>query len=310
MFTNQFKEATVLNNGQPLDLSLPDDDHDALLIILNVIHGHLKRVPRQITFEMLIKVAVLVDKYQFHEVMEWGTDMWTEDLKFTVPKVFTDDVIPWLCISWVFKRSTEFFNVTRVFQYQSSSGLKVGQTMGYPFPDYLINAINKGRENSLAGIIDTFKGLIEKYQGSEDTVCSHEDKDQAFRCDAMTLGMLTKRAKSIGIWPPPNPPYDGLSFIKLEDQIREMELDTLCEQAYNQRDLYNYRLRSRVPTCGIKKVSVDPCIIDLELKHHGLNLRDLTDQARKVPGPGLDQRANPLLANTKRPWVLRHRLPV
>lgn len=138
MLKNKFKEATVLHTMKYLEIPLPDDDPDALLILLNIIHGHLRRVPRKISVPMLTAISVLVDKYQFHEAAEIFAEIWMDHVKPSMPAQLTEEVLSWLCISWVFKRPFEFSRVTRIIQYESSEALKDEQTASYPIPDSVI----------------------------------------------------------------------------------------------------------------------------------------------------------------------------
>jgi hypothetical protein len=81
-----------------LELPLPDDDPDAISILLDVIHGHTRKVPRKVDFELLIHISILVDKYQLQEVVEVFFNGWIQALDQEVPASLTVDLIPWLCI--------------------------------------------------------------------------------------------------------------------------------------------------------------------------------------------------------------------
>lgn len=69
--------------------------------------------------------------------------------------------------------------------------------------------------------------LIGDYQNSAPR-CLRKD-GRAFHCDAMVLGALIKSSMSIGLWPPPAPPFTGVSFCHLSGQIQQMNVPTLCE---------------------------------------------------------------------------------
>lgn len=126
----------------------------------------------------------------------------------------------------------------------------------------------------MAGIVSKIQRLIDKYQGPE-TVCRNKIDDRAFRCDAMVLGLLIKRAKSVWVWPAPDPPYDGLSFKNLTQQIREMKFPTLCEEVYNKmKEEYSYSSTLGVkPTCAVQGKVIGPWIQKLEEEYLGLSLK-------------------------------------
>ncbi|MCJ1476644.1 hypothetical protein MMC13_005312 [Lambiella insularis] len=108
----------LLSQGY-VELPLPDDNQAALLILMNLIHGKLKKVPRKITLEMLTELAILVDKYELLEITEVFRDCWFEDLKTSIPQEFNQDLLPWLCISWVFAETEVFRRVTMIAKMES-----------------------------------------------------------------------------------------------------------------------------------------------------------------------------------------------
>ena len=65
-----FAEGDSLSVTGTLEKELPDDDPKAFEIILNIIHGHVKKVPLKADIKLLTQICVLIDKYCFHEVAE------------------------------------------------------------------------------------------------------------------------------------------------------------------------------------------------------------------------------------------------
>ena len=116
MLQDRFNEGQTLRSAGYLELPLPDDDPVAFTILLDVIHGHTRKVPRKINFELLIQISILVDKYQLQEVVEVFSDGWVEDLGQEVPASLTADLIHWLCIFWVFGQSDKFKLMTRIME--------------------------------------------------------------------------------------------------------------------------------------------------------------------------------------------------
>jgi hypothetical protein len=70
MLQDCFKEGQTLRSGGFLDLLLPDDDPAAFCILLDIIHGRNRKVPREIDMGLLAGITILVDKYQLQEVVE------------------------------------------------------------------------------------------------------------------------------------------------------------------------------------------------------------------------------------------------
>ena len=137
MLSREFKEGVTLQKQGLLELPLPDDDPKALLILLNIIHGHVWDVSRQINLQMLTKIAILVDKYEFHESIALFSEIWIEKLEATLPTSFTNDAIQWLCISCVFGRTLEFKKMTYFAIWQSVCNVS-GLTGQYPIRESVI----------------------------------------------------------------------------------------------------------------------------------------------------------------------------
>lgn len=73
---------------------------------------------------MLTELAVLVDKYDLLEATEMFLDSWFEDLQNNVPQEFNEDLLPWICISWVFKKQEIFERVTKTAQRESDGPIE------------------------------------------------------------------------------------------------------------------------------------------------------------------------------------------
>ena len=140
MLSPKFKEGNILQAKGLLEVPLPDDNPAALLTLLNVIHGHVRKVPRKVNLQLLTDIAILVDKYEFHECVELFAEIWIEDLKNTTPAKYKKEPIPWLCISWVFKREAEFQNMTRIAEWQSTYKLRDSMDWSdqYPIPESVV----------------------------------------------------------------------------------------------------------------------------------------------------------------------------
>ncbi|KAE8374722.1 hypothetical protein BDV26DRAFT_269428 [Aspergillus bertholletiae] len=89
------------------------DDVDALLIMLDIIHGQTRKVPRFVTFHKLFMIAVLVEHYECVEVMEAIAELWTENLKDEIPSVYSEDLVKWIGIAWIFQLDDLFLKTTR-----------------------------------------------------------------------------------------------------------------------------------------------------------------------------------------------------
>lgn len=111
MFGGQFRERIDSDDGHLAKVSLPEDDPDALVILLGITHGLSRRIPRRIDSQTFLAVVILIDKYEFHEMAEVFTDMWFVELWKPGSERESPDS-EWIFICWVLNKELEFRNLT------------------------------------------------------------------------------------------------------------------------------------------------------------------------------------------------------
>ncbi|MCJ1396715.1 hypothetical protein MMC18_009607 [Xylographa bjoerkii] len=114
-----FLEGDKLHDPGYVEFLLPDDNPAALLILLNLVHGRIRTVPRKVDIVTLLELAILVDKYELLEITEMILDFWLENPKKKIKEGFDEDLIPWMCISYVFRKPEIFRQVTKTAQLES-----------------------------------------------------------------------------------------------------------------------------------------------------------------------------------------------
>jgi hypothetical protein len=154
MFDGDFSEGVASAKDGPLTLTLPDDDAEAMTVLLSIVHGLNKRVPRKIERELFVKIAILIDKYELHEVAEVWTELWFDDLRMrmkeTTPSSSSQvpsrhpggksqpspsELNDWIYLCWVFRHEFEFHGLTRKAmmdsgRYYEDRGLPVPEMVG------------------------------------------------------------------------------------------------------------------------------------------------------------------------------------
>ena len=136
MFKVNYNEGLSLYSQCHAELPLQDDNPAAFLIILHLIHGQIRKVPRKVDLSMLTELAILVDKYELLESVEMLLDHWLQNLKSTIPLTLNNDLLPWICISYVFKKSEIFKKVTKIAQAESEGLLAANQL---PIPEWVLS---------------------------------------------------------------------------------------------------------------------------------------------------------------------------
>lgn len=89
-------------------------DPEAFEILLNTLHTRYRRVPKQLTLEMLAKVAVMVEHYKCWEALEPISQTWIRHVRVhhPMPLEYCKDLVLWMLIAWVFKLPKEFTRTT------------------------------------------------------------------------------------------------------------------------------------------------------------------------------------------------------
>lgn len=155
--------------------------------MLNVIHCRTQ-VPHSVDLGMLTKLAVLTEHFGCHGALEPYPSIWLEVLKDKVPSTFCDELIKWICISWVFNYDGVFTKVTRIAQCQGTNDLDL---LDLPIPESVYSAINNDRRAALSSIFAALRKRREELE-SKDILCSYE-------CDSLLLGTLLKSTRIHGL---------------------------------------------------------------------------------------------------------------
>lgn len=112
-------------HGRLREISVGEWDLEAFIIVLDIIHGHHRLVPRSLRLAMLAKVAVIVDYYDCVEVVEVFWDYWLKGLKKDLPTSYGSESLLVLLVSWVFSAVDIFEKMTELAVRHSKCLIKV-----------------------------------------------------------------------------------------------------------------------------------------------------------------------------------------
>ncbi|RKL06837.1 hypothetical protein BFJ70_g16973 [Fusarium oxysporum] len=159
---------------------------------------------------MLAKLAIIMDYYDCHESIELHVEIWLENLKSELPTVYGRDYILYMLISWVFTHSDIFQKMTRLALRHSGKLIECEGLL--PLPTYILEEIDKARQDSLDKLFSAIYDLLDRLL--EETECSYE-------CSSMSLGVLTKELSKRGILSPRiTQPFDGWSIDGTKEMIK------------------------------------------------------------------------------------------
>lgn len=116
---------TLVTEGS-VQIPVNDCEPDILLIVLNLIHGHLRRVPRKVSLQQLTDIAIATDFFQCHEIMEVFAGIWIEALRSLVPTSFSEDLKKWIMIASVLKCFDILKQTTQVAMQQGTGPFVTG----------------------------------------------------------------------------------------------------------------------------------------------------------------------------------------
>ena len=136
MWTGNFREAAELKDRQRSVLEIDTSNAIPLLIVILIIHGKTRTIPRKVSLRIFTDIVMVVEYYGCHEVIEVFSELWLGHLEQTdLPKTYDEDALCWLFISWVFKKYQTFEQITRVIIQTSTQEI---DTEGIPIPGFII----------------------------------------------------------------------------------------------------------------------------------------------------------------------------
>ncbi|KAK7931237.1 hypothetical protein PG985_001949 [Apiospora marii] len=183
MLLGSWRESTGVSGSSHL-VDAEGWDENALRILMNIIHGRTRSVPRFVSLETLAKIAVLVDYYECHEVVELVIPIWIDRLKWRLPQECCRDLVLWCLVSRVFSQADLFQTVTKTAVNKCKGPLPA---LDLPIPGTLVDAIDRKRRQSIDRIIIGLQRLLSDFRDDR-AGCS-------FECSSMLLGALTKEMK-------------------------------------------------------------------------------------------------------------------
>ncbi|KAH7231445.1 hypothetical protein B0J15DRAFT_505963 [Fusarium solani] len=258
MLDGPWREGTA-SNGSCRSISASDWNKDALLILLNIVHGHHREVPKSLNLETLCKLATIVDYYKCHEIVEIFADRWLRTMGNGMPTFHSPESTLCLCVAWVFRWPEQFECMTEL-ALRHGEGLV--ETTELPIAG-ILERIDEKRQNLISRLLEAIDNLRSSLCNDED-VCS-------FECSSMLLGSLMKEMHKISrLGPLPTKPYNGYSVEGLLQRISNIR----SPQWYALRDLSSHKGRNR-HSCNLMQ-KIQPILDDTEKRLHGWKLEDFS----------------------------------
>ncbi|KAF4993083.1 hypothetical protein FGRMN_6698 [Fusarium graminum] len=185
MLESKFKESQPNDQGL-YEIQATEWDAEALVILLDIIHGHHRDVPKRVSVETLSHIAIIVDYYGCHEIMELVFTAWMT-YRGDFEGFVKEDPLRWLFISWVFRQELLFTVATKMLLLYDNGTCAVD----LPIPQPILDKIDEKRQyvlSTLFGHLYSFQqDLLEGKAGCSET------------CASMLLGSLMKQMRVRGL---------------------------------------------------------------------------------------------------------------
>lgn len=136
-----WKESSKFLHTGCTELTVSGWDLEAFLIVMRIIHNQHTEIPRKVSLELFAKISVIVDYYKCKDAIGFFADVWLDDLngnlelRNKIACTFSRDLVLWLWISWMFRRSDQFQKYTAVAIKYSKTQIS---SLGLPIPTRLI----------------------------------------------------------------------------------------------------------------------------------------------------------------------------
>ncbi|KMU88198.1 hypothetical protein CIHG_05369 [Coccidioides immitis H538.4] len=114
MLQGKFQESATLQSTGCVKIPLPDNNPEALAILLNICHVQMSNVPRTVSQRTMAQIACLVNKYYFHEVILPFLDVWVNSMKpDNIGCLTSSALVELMAIYCCFNRPDELRGITQ-----------------------------------------------------------------------------------------------------------------------------------------------------------------------------------------------------
>ncbi|KAH9218770.1 hypothetical protein DL95DRAFT_331992 [Leptodontidium sp. 2 PMI_412] len=229
---SNFKEGNELRRLGRVEVPLPDDDHVAFGIMMHIIHGRVRKIPRKVSLEVMTNLSILVDKYQTLEVFELILDVWMPELEKNFPATLNDEVLPWLSIAWVFQLPDPFKKLTKILENRGNGIVDGEREKSLPIPSRIFDKIEARRQEAIQEALNHLESFFRKYQ-APGGVCKASKKPfygpHNIACDGTMIGTFLRSASSHDLWPAPLAPFKGWSVRFMTTTIGSLDIKSMCD---------------------------------------------------------------------------------
>ncbi|CVL13004.1 uncharacterized protein FPRN_15022 [Fusarium proliferatum] len=186
MLDGPFSEG-IRNNDNFFEVKAFEWNAEALVILLDIIHGHHRCLPKDVELDILIELAMLCDYYRCEEIVEVFAERWIAAFGEDKPPYEDEATMNWMFIAWVFQKGKLFTSmVAATLQHR-----KIPMYTDLPLPSTIVEKVEAQRVKLINEVLNNLHGLQESLLATNDD-CKRE-------CASMLLGSLMKQMREAGL---------------------------------------------------------------------------------------------------------------
>ncbi|KAF4953686.1 hypothetical protein FGADI_5793 [Fusarium gaditjirri] len=204
LFSSEFKEATVESDGLYHWKFEGIFNAEAFELVLKIIHGKTRDVPRSVKLDRLADVAIIVDDLECHEAVAFFSTNWLFGYPVgwpTTQELRDKPLAQLILASFVFEHASLFETYTKM---AIRHNIDVVSTYELPIRADVSDKIEKTRIDILQRLVGGLMNLQTKI------LAGNAGCNEA--CQAMLLGSLLQGMKKSGLYPNPLSPFPKLSL--------------------------------------------------------------------------------------------------
>ncbi|KAF4414898.1 het-d [Fusarium acutatum] len=192
-------------------------DSEALRIVMKVVHAQAQDLPDEVTLQMIVSIAEVVDDLQCHDALSFFVKVWINRLSESVPSQMCDELVQWIFVASVFGLDEKFKQATRVAIMRSTGPIDI---LGLPMRPGIFDKIEQKRQDLLEDLIAQLNDVL-------NNLCS-DRSCRVLACRLMMLGALTHEMKNTNLHSPrPARPFRNQSLSSALEAVRQFDSPSL-----------------------------------------------------------------------------------
>ncbi|KAF2497606.1 hypothetical protein BU16DRAFT_616223 [Lophium mytilinum] len=207
------------------EVAFPDDDPEAMLMILRIVHLRFRELPEgKLSLAKLLSLAVVCDKYATVGIVRPWLHVWVD-----IPKKVTSEP-DWLFVAWVFGYTRIFQDVAnKLVTYLDTDSDTYNSLMLDPKPPGIVENILQARIQVIQRILDICYTTLDKSAGARHKCCQHSSP----LCSAAIVGAVVQGYYNFGLLPHRlNANTTTMSIYDLTAKLKNFDLLTHKELEY------------------------------------------------------------------------------